>query len=144
MDPAQGAAALEGRQVAADGLGGHAERVGQGRDLDPAGLARLAHDALLTLRYDLLARLHADGLLQDLQPVLNCLEGTAVRRRDAIDDVRLAAQDGVAAKAFIERPADRGELSGDGGSKRAGGHVELAVLLLHLRCQPQQRVFGCL
>ena len=59
--------------------------------------ARAIDDALLTLRYDLLARLHADGLLQDLQPVQHCIEGTAVRRRHAIDDVRLAAQDGVAA-----------------------------------------------
>ena len=50
VHPAQRAAALEGGEVAADGLGGDPEGVGEEGDLDPAGLARLRHDPLLPLR----------------------------------------------------------------------------------------------
>ena len=50
VHPAQRAAALEGGEVAADGLGGDPEGVGEGGDLHPAGLAGLRHDPLLPLR----------------------------------------------------------------------------------------------
>ena len=50
MHPAQGAAAFQGGEVAAHGLGGDPERVGEGGDLDPAGTTRLGDDPLLPLR----------------------------------------------------------------------------------------------
>ena len=50
VHPAQRAAALEGGEVAADGLGGDPEGVGEEGDLHPAGLAGLRHDPLLPLR----------------------------------------------------------------------------------------------
>ena len=50
VDPAEGAAALEGGEVAAHGLGGDPEGVGEGGDLDPAGTTCLGDDPLLPLR----------------------------------------------------------------------------------------------
>ena len=50
VHPAERAAPLEGGEVAAHRLGGHAERVGERGDLHPTGTARLREDALLTLR----------------------------------------------------------------------------------------------
>lgn len=50
VDPAQGATALEGGEVAAHGLGGDTEGVGECGDLDPAGTTCLGDDPLLPLR----------------------------------------------------------------------------------------------
>ena len=58
VHPAQRAAAFEGGEVAADGLRGHAEGVGEQADLDPAGLTGLRHDPLLPLRC-----VHRDSLV---------------------------------------------------------------------------------
>ena len=49
VDPAQGAAPLEDREVAADGLGGDAQLLGERADLDAAGAPGLVHDPLLSL-----------------------------------------------------------------------------------------------
>ena len=54
-----GAAALEGGEVAAHGLGGDTEGVGEEGDLDPAGAAGLRHDPLLPLRC-----VHRDSFVQ--------------------------------------------------------------------------------
>ena len=50
MHPAQGAAALQGGQIAADGLGRDREFARQSRDLDPALGSGGVEDLLVTLR----------------------------------------------------------------------------------------------
>jgi hypothetical protein len=77
--------------------------------------ARAIDRAPMLFGYDLLAALQPHGLLKDLQPVLHGLERPTVCRRHPIDDILLAAQDGVAAEALVERAADGGKFTPDSG-----------------------------
>lgn len=49
MDTAQQSGAVEGGEVAADGLGGDLEPLGEGEHVDPSGFACEAQDLLLAL-----------------------------------------------------------------------------------------------
>ncbi|MBY3298336.1 hypothetical protein HFO10_20800, partial [Rhizobium laguerreae] len=62
--------------------------------------APTADSPLAPFRDDLVAALHADGRLQDPQSFLHRLEGAALHRWDAVDEILLISEDGIAADAL--------------------------------------------